>query len=92
MLKINVFILLFCFLLSYKIDYCLLLSIFVIRIKKPSISIIMKNKIMLSLLLTGALFTSCGQQTGDIHLPELPPMPEVAASKPVNSVPLGMVR
>lgn len=89
MLKINVFILLFCFLLSYKIDYCLLLSIFVIRIKKPSISIIMKNKIMLSLLLTGALFTSCGQQTGDIHLPELPPMPEVAASKPVNSVPLG---
>ena len=44
---------------------------------------------MLSLLLTGVLFTSCGQQTGDIHLPELPPMPEVAASKPVNSVPLG---
>ena len=50
----------------------------------------MKSKVIFSFLLTGALLTSCGQQQKDeVNLPELPPMPEVAEAKPVNSVPLG---
>ncbi len=49
----------------------------------------MKSKLMLSFLLAGFLFATCGKKGNDLNLPELEPMPSVAKAKPVNSVPMG---
>lgn len=49
----------------------------------------MNYKSSLSILAAGLLAMSCSHMKDT--LPKLPPMPEVAASKPINSVPMGSI-